>query len=280
MMQQLQQRHYEQQHGSSSGAAHTCACRPACLRMPIASYITITLQHREAGMKSTVSRSVGPAQAFGGSALLPQGASHRMGPSDGCRPENEWQPPSSHPAECLHGMRLSPALSSRPAHEADSSLPQQPATVARPHQQQAARPHLKHTATENSGLPSPCCIAMAVVTEEQSDEWEEGMPPLSKKAPRSHTCGENKGRERAGADIQSSPSVPMLLLENVKCSVASAALGADFGRPSWGVAAPMSQLPCMTRGTAQQAARQASQPAAQRCAGPRSAAPTGRTPVL
>lgn len=37
------------------------------------------------------------------------------------------------------------------------------------------------------GLPSPCCIATAVATEEQSEEWEEGMPPLSKNARTSHT---------------------------------------------------------------------------------------------
>lgn len=56
--------------------------------------------------------------------------------------------------------------------------------------------HLKQTATEKSGLPSPCCIAMAVVTEEQSEEWEEGMPPLSKKAPRSHTCWSRAGEQK------------------------------------------------------------------------------------
>lgn len=37
------------------------------------------------------------------------------------------------------------------------------------------------------GLPSPCCIATAVATEEQSEEWEEGIPPLSKNARTSHT---------------------------------------------------------------------------------------------
>lgn len=51
----------------------------------------------------------------------------------------------------------------------------------------AAPAHLKHTQTANMGLPSPCCIAMAVATEEQSEEWEEGMPPLSKNARTSQT---------------------------------------------------------------------------------------------
>lgn len=51
----------------------------------------------------------------------------------------------------------------------------------------SAPAHLKHTQTANMGLPSPCCIATAVATEEQSEEWEEGMPPLSKNARTSHT---------------------------------------------------------------------------------------------
>lgn len=70
------------------------------------------------------------------------------------------------------------------------------AAACSPHAARVTAAHLKQTATEKSGLPSPCCIAMAVVTEEQSEEWEEGMPPLSKKAPRSHTCWSRAGEQQ------------------------------------------------------------------------------------
>lgn len=48
-------------------------------------------------------------------------------------------------------------------------------------------PHLKQTQMAKSGEPRPCCIATAVDTLEQSEECEEGMPPLSKNARRLNT---------------------------------------------------------------------------------------------
>ena len=45
---------------------------------------------------------------------------------------------------------------------------------------------VKQRETANKGLPRPWERAMAVVTEEQREEWEEGMPPESTNARRSH----------------------------------------------------------------------------------------------
>jgi hypothetical protein len=43
---------------------------------------------------------------------------------------------------------------------------------------------LKHTHTAKRGEESPCCKATAVVTAEQREEWDEGMPPESTNARR------------------------------------------------------------------------------------------------
>ena len=129
------------------------------------------------------------------------------------------------------------------------------ALVTARQQPPGGRPHLKQTATEKSGLPRPCCIAMAVVTEEHREEWEEGMPPLSKNAPRSHTCTRGGGGGAgtgAGAHVKTpvagSPRriMPAFLVQLSSAQRSKQGAGSPAGLASaWRPARPAPRCPAL-----------------------------------